>query len=79
MALSKKNMPPKSFQFLVKVKNFINKERCGSRKTKECKRRDHKIKSFKALVLALYYYCGDKVKYGLLSKNLFQRKQQHDG
>ena len=32
--------------FLVKVivKNFITKERCGSRKTKECKRRDHKIK-----------------------------------
>ena len=73
-------MPPKSFQFLVKVKNFINKERCGSRKTKECKRRDHNIKlfekikknirqpDFKALVLALYYYCGDKVKYGPLSK-----------
>ena len=32
---------------------------------------------FKALVLALYYYCWDNVKYGLLSKNLFQRKQQH--
>ena len=84
-------MPPKSFQFLVKVKNFINKERCGSRKTKERKRRDLKIKlseemkkdmrqpDFKALVLALYYYCGDKVKYGLLSKNVFQRKQQHGG
>ena len=84
-------MPPKSFQFLVKVKNFTNKERCGSHKTKECKRRDRKIKlfeeikknmqqpNFKALVLALYYYCGDKVKYGLLSKNLFQRKQQHGG
>ena len=28
----------------VIVKNFINKERCGSRKTKECKRRNHKIK-----------------------------------
>ena len=53
-----------------KVKNLINKERCGSRKTKECKRRDHKIKlvqeikknirqpDFKALVLVLYYYCG---------------------
>ena len=27
--------------------------------------------------MALYYYCGDRVKYGLLSKNLFQRKQQH--
>ena len=30
---------------------------------------------FKALMLALYYYCGDKVKYGLLSNNLFQKKQ----
>ena len=53
--------------FFVKVivKNFINKERCGSRKTKECKRCDHKIKlveeikknmqqpNFKTLVLAL--------------------------
>ena len=27
-----------------------------------------------ALVLALHCYCGDKVKYGLLSKHLFQRK-----
>ena len=36
-------MPPKSFQILVEVKNFINKEKCGSRKTKECKRRDHNI------------------------------------
>ena len=34
---------------------------------------------FKALVLALCYYCGDKVKYGLLSKKLFQRKQQLGG
>lgn len=33
--------------------------------------------NFKAMVLALYQYCGDNVKYGLLSKNLFQRKQQH--
>ena len=60
-------------------------------KTKECKRRDHKIKlyekikkniqqpDFKTLVLALHYYCGDKVKYGLHSKNLFQRKQEHGG
>ena len=83
MALSEKKMPPKSLQFLVKVKNFINKGRCGSRKTKKYKRRDHKIKlfeeikknmkqpDFKALVLALNYYCRDKVKYGLLSKNLF--------
>ena len=68
MALSeRKNMPPKSFQFLDKVKNFINKERCGSCKTKECKNPDHKIKlfekirknirqlDFKALVSALYY------------------------
>ena len=84
-------MPPKRFWFLVKVKNFISNKRCGSRKTKECKRRDHKTKlfedikknirqaDFKALVLPLCYYCGDKVKYGLPSKNLFQRKQQHDG
>ena len=84
-------MSPKSFQILVEVKNFINKEKCGSRKTKECKRRDHKVKlfeeikksirqpDFKVLILPLYYYCGDKVKYGLLSKNLFQRKQQHGG
>ena len=28
----------------VIVKNFINKERCGCRKTKECKRRGRKIK-----------------------------------
>ena len=27
----------------------------------------------------MYYYCGDNVKYGLLSKKLFQRKQQHGG
>ena len=24
-------------------------------------------------------YCGDNVKYGLLSKHLFQRKQQYGG
>ena len=89
MALNEKHA---SKEFLVfKVKIFINKERFGSRKTKDCKRRDHKIKFFeeikksirqpdlKALVLALYYYCGVKVKYGLLSKNLFQRKQQDGG
>ena len=29
-----------------------------------------------SLVLALRYYCGDNVKHGLLSKQLFQRKQQ---
>ena len=34
---------------------------------------------FKALVLAFHYYCGDKIKYRLFSKNLFQRKQQHRG
>ena len=72
------------------VKSFINKEGCGSRKTKECKRHDHKIKSvgeikniqqpnFKALVLAFYFYCGNNVKHVLLSNNLFQRKQQHGG
>ena len=48
-------------------------------KTKECKRRDHKIKlyekikkniqpDFKTLVLALCYYCGDKVKYEFTQK-----------
>ena len=54
----------------------LNKERCENRKTKECKRRDHKIQlveeiqknmrqpNFKALVLALYYYWGDNVSYG---------------
>ena len=64
----------------AKVPNFINKERCGSRITKECKRHDHKIKlveeikrntqqpNFKALVLALFYYCGANIKYGFLSK-----------
>ena len=31
------------------------------------------------LVLALHCYCGDNVKYGLLSKHLLQRKQQYDG
>ena len=54
-----------SKEFLVKaiVKNFINKEKYIRRKTKECKRRDHRIKlveeikrnirprNFKALVL----------------------------
>ena len=39
-------MPPRNFDFLIKVKNFINKEECGSRKTYKCKRRDHKIKLF---------------------------------
>ena len=57
----------RSKEFLVKVivKHFINEERCGSSKTKECKRCDHKIKwveeieknirkpNFKVLVLAL--------------------------
>ena len=32
-----------------------------------------------ALVLALHCYCGDKVKYGLLSKHLFQGKCQYGG
>ena len=30
-----------------------------------------------ALVLALHCYCGDNIKYGLLSKHLFQRKWQY--
>ena len=29
------------------------------------------------MVLALYCYCGDNVKYGFLSEHLFQRKQQY--
>ena len=29
--------------------------------------------------IALHCYCGDNVKYGLLSKQLFQRKQQNGG
>ena len=29
--------------------------------------------------LVLHCYCGDSVKYGLLSKHLFQRKRQLDG
>ena len=60
-------------------------------KRKTCKRCDHNIKlieeiknnirqsNFEALVLTLYCYCGDNVKYRLLSKNLFQKKQQHGG
>ena len=32
-----------------------------------------------ALVLGLHCYCGDNVKYGLLLKQLFQRKQQDGG
>ena len=50
MDLSKKHAS-KEFLVKVKVKNFINKmgrcwskERYGSRKAIECKRRDHKIK-----------------------------------
>ena len=57
----------------------------------EYKRRDHKVKlveeikrnirqpNFKALILTLYYYCRDNLKYGLLAKNLSQRKQEHGG
>ena len=32
-----------------------------------------------ALVLALHCYCGDNVKYGLLSRHLLQRKRQYGG
>ena len=32
---------------------------------------------FGTLVLALYYYREDNVKYGLLSEHLSQRKQQY--
>ena len=35
------------------------------------------IALFGTLVLALHCYYGDKVKYGLLSKHLFKRKQQY--
>ena len=76
--------------FLVKVivKKFITKERYGSRKTKKCKRCDHKIKlvegikkniqqsNFKVSGLALYCYCGDTVKYGLLSLSLSKKMSQ---
>ena len=34
---------------------------------------------FGILVLALNCYCGDNVKYELLSKHLLQGKQQHGG
>ena len=35
-------MPQRVFN-KVTVKNFIYKEKCGSRKTKECERRNQKI------------------------------------
>ena len=62
----------------VIVKNVLNRKRCRSCKTKD--KMLHKIKlveenkknirqpNFKALVLVLYYYCGDNVRYELLSK-----------
>ena len=31
------------------------------------------------LVLVLHCYCGDNIKYGFLSKHLFQTKQQYAG
>ena len=34
---------------------------------------------FETLVLALHCYCGDNVKYGLISKHLCQRKLQYGG
>ena len=34
---------------------------------------------FGTLILALYRYCADKLKYRLLSKRLFQRKKQRGG
>ena len=34
---------------------------------------------FGTLILVLLCCCGDNVKYGLLSKRLFQRKQEHGG
>ena len=64
------------------VAHLIKKYVKGARR-KSAKRWEHKIKlvepSFKDLVLGLYYYCRDHVKYGLLSKNLFWRKQQYEG
>ena len=60
-----------------------------------CKKRNRKTKSierkltkynmrlfyFETLVLELHCYCGDKIrkKYGLSSKHLFQRQEQHGG
>ena len=35
--------------------------------------------NFKGLILALYCYCGVNIKYRLLSRNLFQTKQQYGG
>ena len=34
---------------------------------------------FGTLILALYCCCRDDVKYGLFSKNFFQRRQQYGG
>ena len=53
--------------------SYLNKERFVSRKTKQYKRCDHRIKlveeiknirqpNFKTSVLALYYYCADNIK-----------------
>ena len=44
MALRKKKHASKKFLVKVIIKNFFNKERCGSCKTKEYKRLDQKIK-----------------------------------
>ena len=49
----------------------------NSQKIKECKKRYHKIAQLRK-VLALYCYCGNKVKFGLLSKHLIQRKLHKD-
>ena len=40
---------------------------------------DGSLGTYLALVLALYCYCRDDVKYGLLSRHLFQRKWQYGG
>ena len=32
-----------------------------------------------ALVLVMHCYCGNNVKYGLLLRQLFQRKRQYGG
>ena len=62
--------------------------RIKTTKWKSLKKRNHKVKMvkkiqnkynirqlcFETLLLALHYYSGDNVKYGILAKHLLQRK-----
>ena len=84
--------------FSATTKKIIYKEKYMSCKTKDRKKRNHKISyeslsskvynsliqgsftsllCFETLVLAMHCYCGDNVKYQLLSKHMFQRKQHY--